>query len=43
MICGSLCGTDDYANDKRLFSYPSQLLLIVNEENGVDAEYKLKC
>lgn len=43
MICGSLCGTDDYANNKRLFSYPSQLLLIVNKENGVDAEYKLKC
>lgn len=43
MICGSLCGTDDYANNKRLFSYPSQLLLIVNDKCGVDAEYKLKC
>ena len=42
-ICGSLCGTDDYANDKRLFSTPSQLLLIVNQEAGVDAEYHLKC
>lgn len=43
MISGSLCGTDDYANDRRLYSTPSQLLLIVNEECGVDAEYRLKC
>lgn len=41
-ICGSLCGADDYANEKRLYSTPSQLLLIINEEDGVDAEYKLK-
>lgn len=43
MICGSLCGTDDYANGKRLYSEPSQLLLIVNEDYGVDAEYQIKC
>lgn len=43
MISGSLCGTDDYANDRRLYSTPSQLLLIVNAENGVDAEYRIKC
>lgn len=43
MICGSLCGTDDYANDKRLYSRPEQLLLIVTEEDGVDAEYRIKC
>ena len=43
MLCGSLCGTDDYANNKRLYSEPSQLLLIVNEKCGVDAEYRLKC
>lgn len=43
MISGSLCGTDDYANDKRLYSTPSQLLLIVNNERGVDAEYRLNC
>lgn len=42
-ICGSLCGTDDYANDKRLFSQPSQLLIIVNEKDGIDAEYRIKC
>lgn len=43
MICGSLCGTDDYANSKRLYSRPEQLLLIVNDECGVDAEYRIKC
>lgn len=41
MMCGSLCGTDDYANGKRLFSTPSQLMLIVNPDCGVDAEYRL--
>lgn len=43
MLCGSLCGTDDYANDKRLYSTPSQMLMIVNEAFGVDAEYRIKC
>lgn len=43
MVCGSLCGADDYANDKRLYSEPSQLLLIVTPECGVDAEYRLRC
>lgn len=42
-ICGSLCGTDDYANDKRLYSNPEQLLLIVDPERGVDAEYRIRC
>lgn len=42
MICGSLCGADDYANDKRLYSMPGQLLLIFNYD-GLDAEYRLKC
>lgn len=43
MLVGSMCGTDDYANGKRLFSTPSQLLLIVNAENGIDGEYRIKC
>lgn len=42
IMCGSLCGSDDYANSKRLFSTPSQLLLIVNKESGVDAEYRIR-
>lgn len=43
VICGSLCGTDEYANTKRLYSTPEQLLLIVNELDGVDAKYHIKC
>lgn len=43
MICGSLCGTDDYANEKRLYSNPEQLLLIVNPEIGIDGQYRIKC
>lgn len=43
MLCGALCGSDDYANDKRLFSTPSQMLLIFNPQDGLDAEYRIKC
>lgn len=43
MICGSLCGTDDYANGRRLYSTPEQLMLIVNPEVGIDATYHLRC
>lgn len=43
MISGSLCGSDDYANDKRLYSTPEQLMLIINAEDGIDATYHLKC
>lgn len=43
LLCGSLCGTDDYANDHRLYTTPSQLLLIVTPECGVDAEYRIRC
>lgn len=43
MICGSLCGSDDFANNKRLYSMPSQILLIVNPVCGIDAEYNLVC
>ena len=43
MLCGSLCGADDYANGKRLFATPSQLLLIVQPDIGVDAEYRINC
>ena len=43
LLCGSLCGTDDYANNKRLYSEPSQLLLIATPTDGIDAEYRIKC
>lgn len=42
-ICGSLCGADDFASERRLYSQPSQQLLIVTPENGVDAEYRIQC
>lgn len=42
MICGSLCGADDWANGKRLYSTPSQLLLIFNPTHGLDAEYRIE-
>lgn len=42
ILCGSLCGADDYANGKRLYSTPSQELLIFNSD-GLDARYNLKC
>lgn len=42
VICGGLCGTDEFANSKRLYSSPRQLLWIFNEEDGLDAEYKLR-
>lgn len=42
-ICGALCGADDHANGKRLYSTPTQFLLIVNPEYGADAEYNLRC
>ena len=43
MIAGSLCGTDDYANEKRLYSVPEQLLLIFTPNYGIDATYHIKC
>lgn len=42
-ICGSLCGSDDYANSKRLYSDPSQLLIIMNPDVGIDAVYTINC
>lgn len=41
-ICGSLCGTDEFANNHRLYATPRQLLWIFNDQ-GRDAEYKLRC
>ena len=43
IICGGLCGVDDYANSKRLYSTPSQMMLIVSEQDGIDTECVLRC
>jgi len=42
MIVGSLCGTDEYANGKRLYSTPSQTILIFNPDSGRDAIYQIE-
>lgn len=42
LMAGSLCGSDDYANDRRLYSNPEQLMLIIDKD-GLDAIYKLRC
>lgn len=35
IICPALCGVDDYANEKRLYSKPGQLMMMVNH-NGAE-------
>lgn len=42
ILVRSLCGTDDYANDNRLYSSPGQSLFIFNEEDGRVATYHIK-
>lgn len=37
---GSLCGSDEYAKDKRLFSKPSQTMLIYNND-GLDSIHEI--
>ena len=42
IMTSALCGSDDYANDRRLYSTPGQLMITVCDD-GVDAIYHLKC
>lgn len=42
MIVPCLCGVDDYANDKRLYAEPAQLLMIFKPGIGADAQYQIK-
>lgn len=39
---GSLMGVDQYANDLRLTSKPSQNMIIVSEDDVTEAIYKIK-
>lgn len=41
VLIRSLCGTDDYANEKRLYSKPGQTLMIFNLEDGREATYHI--
>lgn len=38
----SLCGTDDYANDHRLYSNAGQTLMIFNKDEGKECTYNIK-
>lgn len=42
MIAPCLCGTDDYANGKRLYSTPAQLMMVFRPSVGADACYQIK-
>lgn len=41
-LVGSLCGTDEYANNKRLYSKPMQTLCIFTPEDGKQCTYNIK-
>lgn len=41
-LIGSLCGTDEFANNKRLYSVPSQTMCIFNHEDGKLCTYNIK-
>lgn len=42
IMCRSLCGADDYANAKRLYSNSGQTLIIFNKEDGRECTYHFK-
>lgn len=41
-LVGSLCGTDEFANNKRLYSNPMQTLCIFNQDDGKLCTYNIK-
>ena len=41
IIIRSLCGTDEYANNKRLYSKAGQTLMIFNSEDGRESTYNI--
>ena len=41
-LVGSLCGTDEYANNKRLYSKPMQTLCIFTPDDGKLCSYNIK-
>lgn len=42
IVVRSLCGTDEYANGKRLYSTPGQLMMVFKPGMGADACYQIK-
>lgn len=41
-LVGSLCGTDEFANNKRLYSHPMQTLCIFTHDDGKLCTYNIK-
>ena len=41
-LVGSLCGTDEYANNRRLYSHPMQTLCIFTPDDGKLCTYNIK-
>ena len=41
-VVSSLCGTDEYANNMRLYGEPSQTMMIFNKEDGQECVYNIK-
>lgn len=42
LLVGSLCGSDEYANAKRLYSAPRQTMITFNKDSGRDAVYHIR-
>lgn len=42
ILVRSLCGTDDFANDRRLYSEPGQSLMFFTKEDGRQCTYNIK-
>lgn len=42
IICPSLCGTDNYANEKRLYSTPGQLMMLFTPEGGAECRMMIR-
>lgn len=42
IIADALCGSDDYANGKRLYSSPGQVMIFM-KDGEIGAQYRLRC
>lgn len=42
MLVRSLCGTDEYANGKRLYSLPGQSFIVFSKEDGRECPYNIR-
>ena len=42
ILVRSLCGTDDYANNKRLYSNAGQTFMVFNKDDGRECTYNIK-